>query len=123
MLTGLVSKVLGARPHRAIATDRKGSDGVTALHIALGRLAVAGLPLNLGALWTRYAPAHDPRTDARPKVTLKLNGSNYAKPYPPKGGAAALPKPNPERPAPVAPKAEEPAQRVSMTAPKSPEPV
>jgi acyl transferase domain-containing protein/NADP-dependent 3-hydroxy acid dehydrogenase YdfG len=98
VLTGLVSKILGARPHRAIATDRKGTSGLASFQSALGRLAVAGLPLALGELWIDYAPVEDPRSAVKPKLTLKLNGSNYAKPYPPKGGAAALPPPNPARP-------------------------
>ncbi|AKF05205.1 type I polyketide synthase [Sandaracinus amylolyticus] len=97
VLTGLVSKILAGRPHRAIATDRKGETGIASWHHALGKLAVAGLPLQLGTLWSAYAPALDPRSKKKPKLALKLNGSNYDKPYPPKGGAAALPQPNPEK--------------------------
>ncbi len=96
-LSGLVSATLGTRPHAAVPLDRRGGDGMTALHHALGRLVAAGVPMHLEALWTAYAPAHDPRTDVRPKVTLRINGANYGKPYPPPGGAASLPRPNPER--------------------------
>ncbi len=104
VLTGLVSKILDGRPHRAIATDRKGETSLTSFHHALGKLAVAGLPLALGTLWQAFAPAEDPRSRKTPKLALKLNGSNYAKPYPPKGGAAARPLPNPEIvPEPVSP--------------------
>ncbi|MFO0607691.1 MAG: SDR family oxidoreductase [Polyangiales bacterium] len=127
VLTGLVGKVLGARSHWAVPLDRRGTHGVTSLHHALARLAAAGVPMQLARLWERYAPAHDPRTDPRPKVTLKINGSNYAKPYPPPGGAKALPKPNPERPAPVAAPAPAPALAIEapvMTTPKpTPAPV
>jgi len=112
VLTSLVSKILKGRPHRAISFDRKGMDGVTSFQHAIGRLAVAGLPLRFEALWKDFASAQDPRERVKPKLVLKLNGANYGKPYPPKGGARALPKPNPRRslanqavssPAPAAP--------------------
>nr|MDQ3031903.1 acyltransferase domain-containing protein [Myxococcota bacterium] len=127
VLSGLVSKILGDRPHRAIATDRKGETGITSWNSALGKLAVAGLPLALGALWEAYEPASDPRSRKKPKLTLKLNGSNYGKPYPPKGGAASLPKPNPERaPEPVraapAPNAAAATTTFVASAPLSPAP-
>jgi malonyl CoA-acyl carrier protein transacylase len=120
VLTGLVGKILGDRPHRAVATDRKGLHGETALQHALGRLAVAGLPLTLGALWASFETIEDPRKKPAPKMVLKINGSNYAKPYPPKGGSKALPKPNPARsPAVVAASGPTPAAAMP-TAPAGP---
>ncbi len=107
VLTGLVGKVLGARPHRAIPLDRRGTHGVTALHHALARLAAAGVPMALARLWERYAAAHDPRTDPRPKVTLKLNGSNYGKPYPRRAAPPRCRSPTPSAP-PRAPRAPAP---------------
>jgi acyl transferase domain-containing protein len=97
VLSGLVGKILGDRPHRAIALDKRGATDLVAFQQGLARLAVAGLPVKLGALWAGFEESVDPRTKPKPKMKLMLNGSNYAKPYPPKGGAAALPKPNPER--------------------------
>ncbi len=97
VLTGLVAKILGERPHLAVATDRKGGDALAALHHALGKLAAAGHPLALGPLFAAYEPLEDPRASKKPRMTLKINGSNYGKPYPPAGGAAALPQPNPEK--------------------------
>jgi malonyl CoA-acyl carrier protein transacylase len=110
VLSGLVGKILGARPHRAIALDKRnnGTPSLAHFHGAIARLAVAGLPLKLGALWEAFEAQPDPRKTPKPKMKLMLNGSNYGKPYPPKGGTKALPKPNPERSAvraaaPVAP--------------------
>ncbi len=99
VLTGLVGKILGDRAHRAISTDRRGQHGETALQHALGRLATAGLPLSLASLWRAFEVAEDPRSRPKPKMVLNLNGSNYAKPYPPKGGAKALPPPILSKPA------------------------
>ncbi|MEM1032878.1 MAG: beta-ketoacyl synthase N-terminal-like domain-containing protein [Myxococcota bacterium] len=95
VLTGLVTRILGDRPHRAIPLDRKGRHGISAWHEALARLVVAGVPMDLSALWRRYARPEDPREASAPKMTLGLTGTNYGKPYPPPGGAAALPPPNP----------------------------
>ncbi len=97
VLTSFVSKILKGRPHRAISFDRKGMDGVTSFQHAIGRLAVAGVPLRFEALWKDFASEQDPRESVKPKLVLKLNGANYGKPYPPEGGASALPKPNPKR--------------------------
>ncbi len=94
VLTRLVGKILEGRAHHAVAVDKRGQRGETTLAIALGRLAVLGLPLSLASLWERFERPIDPRSRAAPKMTLALNGSNYGKPYPPKGGARALPAPN-----------------------------
>lgn len=47
VLTGLVGRILGKRPHAAIACDRAGEDGVFAFLLALGQLAVRGVPVAL----------------------------------------------------------------------------
>ena len=47
----------------------------------------------------QMAATPDPRLRKRAGMTLAIGGSNYGKPYPPVGGAAALPRPNPPRPA------------------------
>jgi acyl carrier protein len=98
-LTGLVGEILEGREHAAVSLDRKGMHGLTALWNGLGRLAVRGVSLSLSELWTAEAPVADPQAAAkRPALTLKVHGGNYGRPYPPAGGAAALPPPNPERP-------------------------
>ena len=42
VLTGLVGKILGGRPHRAINLDTRGTDAATAFHRGLARLFAAG---------------------------------------------------------------------------------
>jgi malonyl CoA-acyl carrier protein transacylase len=115
VLTGLVGKILGDRPHRAIATDRRGQHGETALQHALGRLATAGLSLSLAPLWNAFEIAVDPRSIPKPKMVLAINGSNYNKPYPPKGGSKALPRPITSKP--VTSVAAAPAPRAPSAAP------
>ena len=45
VLTGLVGRILGKRPHAAIACDRPNENGVVAFLLALGQLAVRGVPV------------------------------------------------------------------------------
>ncbi|MHC4830213.1 MAG: beta-ketoacyl synthase N-terminal-like domain-containing protein, partial [Planctomycetota bacterium] len=97
VLTGLTGRILGKQSHAAIALDRKGKSGADMLFMALAKLAAAGVPMDLGALWSEYREVVDPATVKRPKLAVPINGSNYGKPYPPKNGAAGLPKPNPKR--------------------------
>ncbi len=97
VLSNLVGDILGDRAHRAVNLDRKRKHGLTSLHHGLARLFVGGANLALSTLWEAYAPIPDPATAPQPKLRLAINGSNYDKPYPPKGGTAALPKPNPVR--------------------------
>ncbi|MEM6296771.1 MAG: beta-ketoacyl synthase N-terminal-like domain-containing protein, partial [Myxococcota bacterium] len=95
VLTGLVGRILGDRPHRAIHLDRKGRDGVRTLLEGLASLAAEGVTLDLAALWHAHAAPEDPYALPEPKLTLSLNGSNYGKPYPPVH-ASDNPPPNPE---------------------------
>src|SRR5690606_38964778 len=75
---------------------------VTALVRALARLAALGVPMRLHALWDGYREPVDPATRVQPKLVVPLCGANHEKPYPPPGGAAELPPPNPPRPSAVA---------------------
>jgi acyl transferase domain-containing protein len=97
VLSGLVAEILKGRPHQAVSLDRRGNHGVTSLLNGIGQLAVAGCALDFEVLWAELAAPIDPRTVKQPAFTLSITGANYAKPYPPEGGAAALPKPNPPR--------------------------
>ncbi len=101
VLTGLIGRILGDRPHRAVPLDRKGRGGVESFLRAVGELAVAGLGLDVGALWRRYRAPIDPATVKKARLAVPICGSNHGKPYPPPGGAAELPPPNPPRPASV----------------------
>jgi len=106
VLTDLVGAILADREHRRINLDRKGAHGLTTLLTALGRLSVAGVSLNFGSLWTEYKPPSR-KPAKKPAMVMQVSGANYGKPYPPSGGAKALPPPNPPRPelpsVPVAP--------------------
>ncbi len=97
VLSGLVGRILKGKEHVAVALDRKGKNGVDSLHEALGQLVAAGLTVDLRALWADVEVPVDPAATARPKLAMPICGANYGKPYPPKGGAAALPAPNPEQ--------------------------
>jgi acyl transferase domain-containing protein/NAD(P)H-dependent flavin oxidoreductase YrpB (nitropropane dioxygenase family)/NAD(P)-dependent dehydrogenase (short-subunit alcohol dehydrogenase family) len=47
VLTGLVSQILGERPHLAVATNQAGRSGLVSLLQALAPLMVQGVPVNL----------------------------------------------------------------------------
>ena len=82
-LSPLVEAILGDRPHLAVSTDRPGRGGIASLLRALGRLAVAGVPMDLRPLTAgRVSGRVDPSTlrdlDAPPPPTATtwlVNGS------------------------------------------------
>ncbi|MFO0761205.1 MAG: SDR family oxidoreductase [Byssovorax sp.] len=127
VLTELCDRILDGRPHLSIALDRKGKHGASALLEALGRLSAAGVALDFAPLWAGLpAPSATPKK--KPAMTIALNGSNHGKPYPPRGGSAALPRPNPPRPVPApvvieAPRRAEPAPVHASPAPVAPAPI
>ena len=123
-LTGLIGQCCKGKPHRAVSLDRKGQAGLTSLWQALGQLVVAGVPLDLAPLWTEYA-AKVVKDKPAPKLTIPVSGTIINKPYPPKGGASALPPPNlsaPNASAPHPPHALEPRPLSNHQAPPSPTP-
>jgi acyl transferase domain-containing protein/acyl carrier protein len=95
VLTGLTGRILEGQAHQALALDDK-KGGVYGLMVALAKLSALGVPLVLSALFDGVA-VEDPKKKLKPKMAMPINGSNYARPYPPPGGVAALPKPNPPR--------------------------
>ncbi len=80
VLTNLVGKCLAGREHSAVSLDAKGRSGIPSLWIGLAQLVAAGVPMNFERLWADYRAGDDPRTRQKPKLTLKINGSNYGKP-------------------------------------------
>lgn len=114
VLSGLVAQCLGDRPHLAVALDRRGSNGVACLLEGLGALAVHGVCVDFAALWAGFAEERKPKP-ASP-AAVRISGANFGKIYPPRGGAAALPKPNPPRPAvaPPAPVASTPVRSIPV---------
>jgi malonyl CoA-acyl carrier protein transacylase/NADP-dependent 3-hydroxy acid dehydrogenase YdfG len=114
VLSELIDRILGAREHHAIHLDRKGRNGLTSLQLALGRLAVAGVPMKLCAFWDDQAPPLETPVKKQ-AMAIPVSGVNQGKPYPPAGGAKELPPPNPPRPV------EPPARRVTLAADSPPE--
>jgi polyketide-type polyunsaturated fatty acid synthase PfaA len=95
-LSSLVDQILKGREHIAVPLERKGVHGLTGMWEAVGRLSVAGLKLNLDELHAAFAPVREPEKPKSPASTVYITGAMFGKPYPPKGGLAALPKQNPE---------------------------
>jgi acyl transferase domain-containing protein len=80
VLTNLVGKCLAGEEHSAVSLDAKGSNGIRSLWMGLAQLAAAGVPMNFDGLWTDYRPGDDPRIRQQPKLTFKINGTNYGRP-------------------------------------------
>ncbi|PCI37632.1 MAG: 3-oxoacyl-ACP reductase [Elusimicrobia bacterium] len=115
VLTSLLRDNLGEKPHLAVSLDKKKSHGVSALWDSLGALAVAGIPLDFAALCQEYGTPADPRKIKKFPLTVKVSGVNHGRPYPPEGGAAALPKPQPPRAAQAAPAVVQPNPEAEMS--------
>ncbi len=94
-LTHFVDDILADKPHTSVSIDGgKKQNGKDSLWYALGKMAVTGIAVSFEKIWDMVDLG-----DAQPvrrkisAVSVKINGSNYGKPYPPKGD---LPEPNPE---------------------------
>jgi acyl transferase domain-containing protein/acyl carrier protein len=98
-LARVAGECLAGRPHLSVSLDRRGQHGMTALWNALARLAVAGVALDVRPLWQAYLPLPEAAT-RKAAHSVAISGTNYGKPYPPPGGADALPPPNAARPTP-----------------------
>ncbi|MFL4905172.1 beta-ketoacyl synthase N-terminal-like domain-containing protein [Streptomyces sp. MMS24-I2-30] len=93
-ITGMIGSILGERPHLAINLDRKGACSVESLLTALGRLAVNGVELDFEALW----PTPDPAVRQPGPAAIKINGSEYGRPYPPSDADPVAPVRTPDAP-------------------------
>lgn len=122
-LTGLVGQILGDREYLAVSLDRKGRNGITTLQDALGLLAVRGVHLDHDDLWAPYAPPEAAAKEHKPTMTVQINGKNYGRSYPPAGGAAELPAPNPPRRLEVSLPAEENPAPIGAAVPTATPPV
>ena len=81
VLTDLIGRILGDRPHLAVETDRKKRNGMTGLQLALGRLAVAGVPVDFAPLWAE-PPHQDVGSRKASGASVRITGANHGKPYP-----------------------------------------
>src|SRR5262249_10986350 len=114
VLTGLVGRCLGDRPHLALPLDAPEKHGVAALWDALARLASAGVPVDFARYWRDEAPDGDepPTTSASSGFRVRVSGVNYGKPAPPAVAPVAVASPRrtePSAPPAVAPRAEPPS--------------
>ena len=75
VLTQLVGKILGSRPHRAIATDVAGEHGVVRLLTALAELGVSGVDLRTDALFAGRAVPLDATALPVPAPGWRIDGS------------------------------------------------
>ncbi len=98
VLSNLVRQILRGKEVEIVSLDRRGQDGVLSLLKGLGHLAALGVELSFDALWDGYADPIDPREIPRSKFTVRLNGANFDRPYPPPS-PDDLPPPNPPAPA------------------------
>lgn len=99
VLSRLVGECLAGKAHTALSLDPgRGRNGLTAFWTTLGRLSVAGIPVDYAALWKDFARPE--KRSRRSANTIRICGSNYAKRYPPEQGRAGIPRPNPEPPVP-----------------------
>jgi acyl transferase domain-containing protein/NADP-dependent 3-hydroxy acid dehydrogenase YdfG len=118
-LTGLIGQILGDRDHVAVSLDKRGRDGVTAWHEAVGRLAVRGVPMDLPKLSPGGNPASArpaPRA-AAPRMSVRVNGTGYVPPPAPKPVRPPPTPPAPALPAPSLPTPTLPEPAAPMTEP------
>lgn len=86
-LTRLVDRILGDRPHLAVPLDRRGTHGVTAFQEALARLAVHGIAPDFAPYWRHYALPRPPEEKQRRRMTVRIDGGNLGRRYPPQAAA------------------------------------
>ncbi len=117
-LTGLIDAILEGRPHVAIPLDpSKGKRGnVVDLAKALAQVAATGHPIRLAPWDEGFEPL--PAKAARPGMTVKVSGANFApKPMPPKVPPTPS-KPKPQTPALIATPIPEPSPKMTPIQPK-----
>ncbi|MEM1034876.1 MAG: beta-ketoacyl synthase N-terminal-like domain-containing protein, partial [Myxococcota bacterium] len=82
VLSTLTGRILGDRPHLAVATDPGGGSEVEGLFAALGALAAHGAALDYEPLWTEFDLGPDPRHAPLPMLAVPVDGANLGRPYP-----------------------------------------
>ena len=84
VLSGLVDRTLEGRPHRAVATDRAGRNGVVQLLHALGQLAAHGVAVDLERQFRgrnlKRLNVERLEPPSIPATAWRVNGG-YARPY------------------------------------------
>jgi malonyl CoA-acyl carrier protein transacylase len=75
VLTQLVGRILGERPHVAVACDAAGDDGIRRFLLALAELAATGLPVDPAVLFAGRDAAVVDVSAPPPRAPYLLNGS------------------------------------------------
>ncbi len=103
-LTGLTGRILGDRPHLAVALDASSGrgSGLQDFAVLVARLAAAGLPVRLDR-WQRGVPPRRPAPVRRRRMNVPLSGVNHRNPQPPKPRRAPASPPPVARPRPEVP--------------------
>ena len=95
VVSTLARNTLAGRPVEILSLDHKRNEDTAHFLSTLGQLAVLGQKLDLAALYADLPAAA--KRPAPPRFSVEVSGANYNKPYPPTGGAEALPMPNPAK--------------------------
>jgi acyl transferase domain-containing protein/NADP-dependent 3-hydroxy acid dehydrogenase YdfG len=74
VLTGLVEKILGDRPHVAVACDVPGEPGIRRLLLTVAELAVAGVPVDVAQLFRGRANNAVTTGDSPSRAGWRVNG-------------------------------------------------
>ncbi len=102
ILSGLLNDIGSDVPMPLVISmdGGKGNSALDSFWNALASLSAQGVSLDFTALWNQFKQTDSlPDISTMSKAAIMINGSNVGVKYPPEGGAASLPKPNP--PAPV----------------------
>ncbi len=91
VLTELVTQCLGERPHQAVAMDPKGEKNTFGFWNLLGVLTANGIPADLSFFWDEIRHSEDEPEQPSASFAVKIDGSNFNKPYPPGKGEAPVP--------------------------------
>lgn len=92
VVSTIAKNVLPYKDVSIMSLDHKRETDTARLLGVVGLLAVSGVPVDLKNLY-KDIPACAQAPPA-PEFAVEISGANYDKPYPPAGGATALPAPN-----------------------------
>ncbi|XAO72409.1 MAG: phosphopantetheine-binding protein [Acetobacteraceae bacterium] len=101
ILQSFIAQILNQKPHQVIALDKRGANGLDSLWEALGRLIVAGIDVDLSALWKNVATSEAQARKVEGRMTVPISGANPKFPLQNNHGspAASKPAPRPDDPA------------------------
>ncbi|MEE8660125.1 hypothetical protein CGLAMM_02060 [Acetobacteraceae bacterium EV16G] len=100
ILQSFITQILGHMPHQVIALDKRGANGLDSLWEALARLIVAGIDVDLAALWNNVATSEGQAAKREGRMTIPVIGANpkFPRQNNPVTRAASQPAPRPDDP-------------------------